>query len=138
MFSVLRVYHLLTHHFFLCIIEYLSCDLQKNHLFSIGLVLLFIHSNVDFHVILLNMKRYIFSAVNILIYLTYLSLLFISHRFLFVTYLHLFLRSLVSSHLSEDVTRFSKNASWFSCRRPFSEKCSSSGLLLCNHFLCFQ
>lgn len=105
--------------------------------FSTGLVLLFIHSNVHFHVILLNMKHYIFSVVNILIYLTYLSLLFISHHFLFVTYLHLFLRSLVSLHLPEDVTQFSKNASWFPCRRSFSEKCSSSGLL-CNHFSCFQ
>lgn len=46
--------------------------------FSTGLVLLFIHSNVHVHVILLNMKHYICSAVNILIYLTYLSLLFIS------------------------------------------------------------
>lgn len=46
--------------------------------FSTGLVLLFIHSNVHVHVILLNMKHYIYSAVNILIYLTYLSLLFIS------------------------------------------------------------
>lgn len=87
--------------------------------FSTGLVLLFIHSSVHFHVILLNMKHYIFNVVNILIYLTYLSLLFISPRFLFVTYLHLFLGSLVSLHLSEDATQFSKMLPGFPARGHF-------------------
>lgn len=47
--------------------------------FSTGLVLLFIHSNVHVHVILLNMKCFICSVVNILICLTYLSLLFLTY-----------------------------------------------------------
>lgn len=79
---------------------------------------------------------FLFASLS-LIALSHLFL-FISHRFLFVTYLHLFLRSLVFLHLSEDVTQFSKNAFWFPCRRSFSEKSSSSGLLPCNHFSCFQ
>lgn len=107
--------------------------------FSIGLVLLFTHSNVYFHAIAFNTKQYIFGVVNILIYASYLSLLFTSLMSLYpillslCDYLPLFPGSHVFLHLSEDITEFPKNVFWFPCRRPFS-----SGLLLCNGFSCFQ
>lgn len=112
--------------------------------FSIGLVLLFTHSNVYFHAIVFNMKQYIFGVVNILIYASYLSLLFTSLMSLYpillslCDYLPLFPGSHVFLHLSKGITEFPKNVFWFPCRRPFSEECSSSGFLLCNGFSCFQ